>query len=82
LPLIALPGISPRKLGERSCLNAAASLATLPIGETSGDSVLLPFTGRRWRQPDEERRRRIEKRHEFRQPDSPSRNRPLRCRQL
>ncbi|CDX63374.1 hypothetical protein MPL3365_90042 [Mesorhizobium plurifarium] len=42
LPLIALPGISPRMRGERSWPQRGALPATLAIGETAGDIVLLP----------------------------------------
>ncbi|TIV76924.1 MAG: hypothetical protein E5V78_28765, partial [Mesorhizobium sp.] len=49
---IALPGISPRKRGERSGCDALGSAKAVT------PSPFSPFTGRRWRQPDEGRRQR------------------------
>jgi hypothetical protein len=45
LPLIALPGISPRKRGERAAAPLGALSGALVIGEIVDDSVLLPVHG-------------------------------------
>ncbi|ODT19647.1 MAG: hypothetical protein BGO93_11580 [Mesorhizobium sp. 65-26] len=45
LPLIALPGISPRKRGERGWPQPRRVFATFKLGEMYCDSVLLPVYG-------------------------------------